>query len=372
MCIRDRDYGVFKILSKDDKHGEKILKSTIKCENNRYTVAVMRKNDNDVYPESKSMALKRLFANERVFARKKEYAEKFDDVIQDYVNSDHAELLTVEESKIQTPTTWYLPNFGVDNGKKVRVVFDGAAECNRTSLNENLLRGPNYLISMIGILLRYRLKLIPLSADIEKMYHQVLVSKEDRDSFRFVYRKPFSTGPPLTYRMKVHVFGAVSSPSTCIFALNKCAEDNSALFPKEAKSVTTSFYVDNYLESFDSKQEAIDRARGLRKMLALGGFNLTKWITTSRTMLNELSAFGLASPTIDLDFDELPTEQTLGVLWTSHHDAFLLKFKIDNDFASTPTKSKFLGIIARVFDPLGFVAPVLLVMKSLMQEIWKL
>ena len=136
------------------------------------------------------------------------------------------------------------------------------------------------------------------------MYHQVLVPKEDRDLFRFVYRKPFSTGPPLTYRMKVHVFGAVSSPSTCIFALKKCAKDNSALFPKEAKSVTTSFYVDNYLESFDSEQEAIDRARGLRKMLALGGFNLTKWITTSRTMLNELSAFGLASPTIDFDFDE--------------------------------------------------------------------
>ena len=70
-------------------------------------------------------------------------------------------------------------------------------------------------------------------------------------------------------------------------------------------------------------------------------------------MLNELSAFSLASPTIDLDFDELPTEKTLGFLWSSHHDAFLLKFKIDNDFVSTPTKSKFLGIIARVFDPLG-------------------
>ena len=114
----EQGYGVCKILSKDDKRGEKILKSSNKCENNRYTVAVMRKNDNDVYPESENMALKRLFANERVFARMKEYAKKYDDVIEDYVNFDHAELLTAEEAKVQTPTTWYLPNFGVDNGKK--------------------------------------------------------------------------------------------------------------------------------------------------------------------------------------------------------------------------------------------------------------
>ena len=47
------------------------------------------------------MALKRLFANERVFARKKEYAKKYDDVIQDYANSDYAELLRSEAAKVQ-------------------------------------------------------------------------------------------------------------------------------------------------------------------------------------------------------------------------------------------------------------------------------
>ena len=64
------------------------------------------------------MALKRLFANERLFARDPEYAKKYDDVVQDYIRSGHAELLTAEEAKIQTPTTWYVANFGVNNGKK--------------------------------------------------------------------------------------------------------------------------------------------------------------------------------------------------------------------------------------------------------------
>ena len=105
------------------------------------------------------------------------------------------------------------------------------------------------------------------------MYHQVLVSTENRDSYRFLYRPPRSTGPPLAYRMKVHIFGAISLPYTCIFALNRCAEDNKTLFYKEAESVMTSFYVDKYLESFETEEEAIDREKGLREMSTLGGFS---------------------------------------------------------------------------------------------------
>jgi len=95
-------------------------------------------------------------------------------------------------------------------------------------------------------------------------------------------------------------------------------------------------------------------------------------MSTSRTILEQLRKFGLANPTVDLNFDELPIEKTLGVLWASNFDAFLLPSKIDDEFKTTPTKSKFLGVIAKVFDPLGQVAPVVFVMKILMQEIWKL
>jgi hypothetical protein len=38
-----QDYIAYQVLSTNDKRGEEILKSTIKCENNRYTVALMRK-----------------------------------------------------------------------------------------------------------------------------------------------------------------------------------------------------------------------------------------------------------------------------------------------------------------------------------------
>ena len=80
----------------------------------------------------------------------------------------------------------------------MRVVFDVAAKCVDTptgeevSINDKLLRGPNYLVNMHGVVNRFREKLIPISADIEKMYHQVKVSERDRDAFRFLYRPPGS------------------------------------------------------------------------------------------------------------------------------------------------------------------------------------
>jgi hypothetical protein len=84
------------------------------------------------------------------------------------VQCGHAELLTAEEAKIQTPTKWYVANFGVNNGKKVQVVFDGAAECESTPLNDFLQHGSKYFPSMVGVLSRARLKPVPLSAELKE------------------------------------------------------------------------------------------------------------------------------------------------------------------------------------------------------------
>ncbi|XP_057380675.1 uncharacterized protein LOC130703072 [Daphnia carinata] len=106
--------------------------------------------------------------------------------------------------------------------------------------------------------------------------------------------------------MTVHVFEAVSSPLTCLFALNKTAEGNKTRFPDAAASVRTSFYVDNYLDSFNSEEKAIKRARQLKALLQLGGFNLTKWSSSSRKVLAALKPLGLANPKLDLDLAKSP------------------------------------------------------------------
>ena len=175
------------VLSEDDLRGQQTLESSVVNLGGRYQLSLMWKRDDVTLPNNKSVALKRLYALERRFARDEDFAKKYDSVVQEYVNLGHARLLSTEEAQAETRKTWYLPHHGVVNAAssttKVRVVFDGAAEYEGTSLNQNLLRGPNLLVNLLGVLLRFRRNLIPIGADNEKNFHQVRVTEpEDKKS----------------------------------------------------------------------------------------------------------------------------------------------------------------------------------------------
>jgi hypothetical protein len=63
--------------------------------------------------------------------------------------------------------------------------------------------------------------------DIEGMFHQVKIPATDVDFLRFLWWPGGDTTQALRkFRMTVHLFGAVSSPSCANFALKQTAEDN--------------------------------------------------------------------------------------------------------------------------------------------------
>ena len=85
---------------------------------------------------------------------------------------------------------WVIPRHPVINPRKpekVRVVFDCAARSHNTSLNENLMNGPDLVNKLVKVLLRFCKNKIAIVSDIEAMFYQVLVSPEDRDSLRFLW-----------------------------------------------------------------------------------------------------------------------------------------------------------------------------------------
>ena len=76
-----------------------------------------------------------------------------------------------------------------------------------------------------------------------------------------------------------HIFGARDSPTCANFALQKTASDNQAEYPKAASAVVQKFYMDDYLDSFQNRDDALKLGRDLISLLKLCGFRLKKFVS---------------------------------------------------------------------------------------------
>jgi hypothetical protein len=110
----------------------------------------------------------------------------------EYVALGHARKISKAKVDATPPGKFfYLPHHGVVNPQKpdkVRIVFDASARFNGVSLNDRLLKGPDLLTSLVGLLMRFRRAKFPVTADIEKMFHQVKVFSGDRPALRYLWR----------------------------------------------------------------------------------------------------------------------------------------------------------------------------------------
>ena len=197
------------------------------------------------------------------------------------------------------------------------MVFDCAARYKGTSLNDQLLSGPDLTNSLFGVLVRFRQEPVALSSDIEAMFHQVMVDAKDADALRFLWWTDDDMfKQPVEYRMKVHLFGSTSSPSCASFGLRKTAQDNAGDFDNEVvDTVLKNFYVDDCLKSVKSTEGAIALREDLCALLSRGGFRLTKWLCNRKEVLETIPSSYRAPSVLDLDLNSnvLPTEKTLGV-----------------------------------------------------------
>ena len=207
-------------------------------------------------------------------------------------------------------------------------------------------------------------------ADIQEMFHQVHVTTEDRDVLRFLWwDQDDSSKEPLVYRMTVHLFGGVWSPSCSSYALRRTALDHQQDYSVDViNTIQNNFYVDDCLKSVASDDRAVQLVQELCELLAKGGFRLTKWVSTSREVLKSIPESEQAKDVkcLDLDRENLPIERALGVLWDVQSDTF--KFRI-NMKEKPPTPRGLLSMVSSIYDPLGFVGPYVLLAKMLFQEL---
>ena len=188
----------------------------------RYVVSLPRKDTGLSMGESYRTALNRFFSNEKALIRRGSWSQ-FQEVLMEYFELGHAQLVTAEELCTPEAFTYYLPMHAVykqpSTSTKMRIVFDGScASSTGVSLNDILAAGPTIQPNLDQILIKFRSYGIALSADITKMYREVVLAKEDRQLHRFLWRSHPSE-PVSVYCMNRVTFGVTSSPYVAIRTL---------------------------------------------------------------------------------------------------------------------------------------------------------
>jgi hypothetical protein len=356
-------------LSYEDHQVIELWQKTLCHVGGHYQMDIPFKVNQGRVPDSRPAAERRLAALGRRLSRDSSLAEKYASGMTVMLEKGYAK--PVNSSSSISGHVWYLPHQPViseQKGGKVRIVFDCAAKSERLSLNDQVLQGPDLMNNLLGVLLRFRCYPIAFTADVEAMYHQVRVSEKDRDMLRFLWWPDGDMSKdPAVYRMTSHLFGGLWSPSAANFALKRAAVD----FAKDtsvAEAIINNFYVDDLLKSCETVQEARTLAQNLKSSLSEAGFNLTKWTSNSKEIIEEVSGDnGEAVKNLNLLTEE-SAKRSLGVNWDVAKDTLGFSASVSN---KPFTKRGILSCVSSIFDPMGLASPFILVAKRLVQDLTK-
>lgn len=361
------------LMTDDEKKCERIFSETTKRdESGRYIVKLPFKSEDPSckYSGSKNIAHKRFYALERKFVHNPEFQSHYASVINDYLELDHME--PVPKSEIGKTGVVYLPHHAVlRNDKsttKLRVVFDASCPgINGASLNDDLLVGPTLQPELRHIIMRWRRHPIALVADIVKMYRQVKVSHDDADYQRLIWRDS-PESEIQHFRLLRVTFGTSSAPYLAVRCLQQLAYDEGHNFPSVSERVLKDFYVDDLMTGCENVSEGKEIHKSMNLMLSRGGFQLQKWSSSSAELLHEIETENTErGDSLELKLDE--DLKILGLTWSREKDEF--KYTVQLPELEKPvTKRRVISDIAKLYDPLGWIAPCVITAKIFIQKIW--
>ena len=364
-------------LSKDELEVQEHYKNThfFNEELGKYQVVLPRNHSGLSLGESRSRALKRFLTNEKALIHRGHYAQ-FQAVVKEYLELGHAQLLARGDFDVPSPLCYYLPMHGVHKAgsstTKLRVVFDASApSTSGVSLNQTLAIGPTLHPTLDRILLKFRTYKVALTADIKGMYREIVLDEADRHYHRFLWRA--APGDPVAdYKMNRVTFGVAASPYIAVRTLQQVAQDHGQDLPMVREHMLRSFYVDDLMAGAESVAGAHGLFKGLSEVLEKGGFLLRKFRSSHASVLAGIPS-ELQEPMPSLDLVDLHSSnypKALGLSWDSRSDCMSTAVNVSDMFQST--KRGIIGDVAKTFDVLGWITPVIISMKILYQSLWQL
>ena len=350
----------------DDEALEKFCE-TIKYQDRRYQVTWPWKSDTVCLTDNYEVAIRRMKSLARRLQLDVRLLQIYDDVIKQQLNKGIIE--RVDDTALVHTKRYYLPHHPVLTPNKattkVRIVYDASSKArdNMNSLNECLHRGPVILPDLCGLLIRFRVYPIVILADIEKAFLQVGIQSTERDVTRFLWfkdpAKPDIEDNLITYRFCRVPFGLVCSPfllgATIKFHLQK---EGTPL----ALHILKNIYVDNVLIGVDSISDTCGIYKEAKSIFERSAMNLREWNSNCLEFLQSLPT-GERSAMSD-------ATNVLGLLWNQFEDTINIPGFDKAAISEVVTKRDVLHSVAKIFDPLGLLSPIIFHGKMFLQKLW--
>lgn len=236
--------------------------------------------------DSKEQALRRFYELERKLERQPTLKRQYCEFMDEYLSLGH---MTAVADNIEGEH-FYLPHHTVIRESslttKLHVVFDASAESSSgISLNDKLLVGPTIQQDLFSIICRFRMHKFVLTADVAKMYRQILV-----DNSYVNYQRIFWRCDPKQrlqrYALRTVTYGSTSAPFLATRCLAELANEAMDKYPKGTRIILKDFYADDLLTGANTKEEALQIRDEVNDILAGGCFELRKWATNDHSLLN--------------------------------------------------------------------------------------
>ena len=152
--------------------------------------------------------------------------------------------------------------------------------------------------------------------------------------------------------------------------MHQVAKDNAKEDDNLVKAVQRNFYMDDFLKSVRTPQEAIEIYKKGREILNKGGFNLTKWITSDVEVKSQIPETDSSKKVLKTVEAEPQSSSILGLNWNVDTDSLRLCRGTEKEVPAKITQRIVLSFVSAVFDPLGICSPFTIRIRFLLKSIW--
>ncbi|GFS52740.1 uncharacterized protein TNCV_2995431 [Trichonephila clavipes] len=194
----------------------------------------------------------------------------------------------------------------------------------------------------------------------------ILIDESQRDLLRIVWKDKIDS-PVKILRLTTVTYGTKSAPYLATRPLKQLAIENGDKYPLAAEVIISDVYMDDLLTGADDLESGRKLQVQLVSMLKGARMELHKWSASNPLLLpDSVCQFK------DLSYSSSTETKALGLLWKPHLDSFAFKISpmTSNCDNLIVTKKSVISTIARIFDPLGLIGPVITRAKILLQSLW--